>query len=470
MSDRSRSSLSKPARANETIKLILSSAHLGIALPFRFAALVFLSCLIEIVLTKSLKYLMPNIGGALSLVFDAFVLSLAICIFTFLLIVRPLIRALMKEQAVAEEQTKKLQGEMARQQFDTALRRAMEMAENESDVLRVVQRTLWQIGKDNAMALLLADSSQAHLRQVKVYCPDRITKAEPLSVGAAAAAPADAAADACGHRAICTVDVPRQCVASRQGRMLHFGDSEALDACPFIVTPGNVPVNVACMPVSIVGRTVGVLHAGAPRERQIDDSLRYKLESVATKLGTRLGMIRAMSASELAATTDSLTGLLNRRSLEDKVGRLAMQGRSFSVVLADLDNFKQLNDTYGHVVGDQALKMFARALKENCHSDDIVARYGGEEFVVVFPDLISEKAVSILDRLRSMLPDLQMRGGLPPFTVSFGVADTRHEATFEGILHVADGAMYKAKMEGRDRIIVAGLLKRNDAPVREVSE
>jgi diguanylate cyclase (GGDEF)-like protein len=244
--------------------------------------------------------------------------------------------------------------------------------------------------------------------------------------------------------------------------MLHFGDSEALDACPFIAASNNGPVNVACMPVSIVGRTVGVLHAGAPRERQIDESLRYKLESIATKLGTRLGMIRAMSASELAATTDSLTGLLNRRSLEDKVGRLSMQGRSFSVVLADLDNFKKLNDTYGHVVGDQALRMFARALKENCHTDDIVARYGGEEFVAVFPDIVAEKAVPILERLRSALPDLQMRGGLPPFTVSFGVADTRHEDTLEGILHVADAAMYKAKMDGRDRIVVASLFKRID--------
>lgn len=458
----SRSSLSRPSPAGETVKLILHSANMGIALPFRFAALVFLSCLTEIVITRTMKYLAPDLGDAFNLVFDAFVLSSAICIFTFLLIVRPLIRALMKEQAVAEEQTRKLQGEMARQQFDTSLRRALEMSENESDVLRVVQRTMWQIGGGNDMALLMADSSQAHLRQVKVYRPDGIAKVEPPLGDGAAAAPADAA-NALGCRAICTVDVPRQCVASRQGRMLHFGDSEALDACPFIAAHNNGPVNVACMPVSIVGRTVGVLHAGAPRERQIDEALRYKLESVATKLGTRLGMIRAMSASELAATTDSLTGLLNRRSLADKVGRLVMQGRSFSVVLADLDNFKKLNDTYGHVVGDQALRMFARALKENCHTDDIAARYGGEEFVAVFPDIASEKAVPILERLRSALPDLQIRGGLPPFTVSFGVADTRHEATLEGILHVADAAMYKAKVDGRDRVVVATLLQRGEA-------
>jgi len=446
----------------EIRKSMLDSDRLVKALPLRFVALVVLSYGTEIALTNWMAHLVPNIGPAFEMAFQAFALSFAICVFTFLLVVKPLIRALRKEQAVAEKQTLKLHEEMTRQQFDASLYRALEMVESESDMLRVFQRTLWCIGEESSVALLLADSSQAHLRMVARYAPEGFSKAESLPAPDATDTPADALPDPNGQREICLVGVPRQCVAARQGRMLHFEDSEAIDACPFIIAEADRPVNVACVPISIAGQTVGVLQAGSPRERPINSSMLAKLEIIAVKFGARLGLIRAMTAAELAATTDPLTGLLNRRSLSVMTARLIAQRRDFSVILADLDDFKKLNDTYGHVVGDQTLKLFARALKENCRGDDVVARFGGEEFVVVVPDVVADKVVSILERVRSRLPNLQMQSGIPSFTASYGIADVRHATTFEGIVKLADAAMYEAKAAGKNRIVVASLLRRGD--------
>ena len=166
-------------------------------------------------------------------------------------------------------------------------------------------------------------------------------------------------------------------------------------------------------------------------------------------------MIRAFETSENQAHTDPLTGLLNRRSLEKQVRDLQADGTPYTLAYGDLDHFKLLNDTHGHEVGDQALRLFSRVLRDSVRPNDIVARYGGEEFVIVLPDCGTEVAVGVLERVRRASRSRSAPGRIPPFTVSFGVASTTHASEFEEIVGVADHALHDAKSAGRNCILVA---------------
>jgi diguanylate cyclase (GGDEF)-like protein len=122
--------------------------------------------------------------------------------------------------------------------------------------------------------------------------------------------------------------------------------------------------------------------------------------------------------------------------------------------MGDLDHFKALNDTHGHDAGDRALRVFARTMRAALRGDDIVSRYGGEEFVLVLPDLSVEEARSALERIRESLALAINAGNVPPFTASFGVAHSSNAEDIEELLRVADAALFRAKREGRNRVVV----------------
>jgi diguanylate cyclase (GGDEF)-like protein len=218
------------------------------------------------------------------------------------------------------------------------------------------------------------------------------------------------------------------------------------------------------VPVSIAGKTVGVLRAagadGAPPVRDAVESL----ELVARKAGERIGVLRAFARSETQARTDALTGLLNRRSLEIRLRELTDEGEPYVVAFGDLDHFKLLNDVHGHDAGDRALRMFARVLRDNVRPKDATARYGGEEFVIVLPDCSIPDAQAVLERIRDQLAAVQQHGTVPPFTVSFGVATSRPDLPYDEVIETADQALLQAKASGRDRVIVAGTTYEAEAP------
>jgi hypothetical protein len=114
--------------------------------------------------------------------------------------------------------------------------------------------------------------------------------------------------------------------------------------------------------VSIMGRTVGVMHATSALDAPFADTQLFDLGILAKLRGARIGMLRLMSETQLQAATDALTGLLNRRSFEKEVTALRSHGTAMSLVMADLDHFKALNDTHGHPAGDRALALFAQML------------------------------------------------------------------------------------------------------------
>jgi diguanylate cyclase (GGDEF)-like protein len=249
---------------------------------------------------------------------------------------------------------------------------------------------------------------------------------------------------------------PSECPAAAHGQTQIWDSSRSLDACPFLRDRPTGDCSAACVPVSVAGNTVGVVHATAPDEHPPAAATVDRFELIARRAGERIGMLRAFARTEAQAHTDPLTGLMNRRSLEEHVRDLTTEGRGYVAAYGDLDHFKQLNDVFGHDAGDQALRLFARVLRDAVRPGDLTARYGGEEFVVVLPDCTITDAYTVVDRIRDRLKHAHDGSSVPPYTVSFGMAASRPERTFSETLEQADAALLGAKAQGRDRVVVTG--------------
>jgi diguanylate cyclase (GGDEF)-like protein len=182
------------------------------------------------------------------------------------------------------------------------------------------------------------------------------------------------------------------------------------------------------------------------------------MEQLAVRMGDRLGVIRAFQRSETQAATDPLTGLLNRRTLEEGVAKMLRAGRTVTVAFGDLDHFKQLNDTYGHESGDRALRLFSKTLRDCARKEDLVSRWGGEEFLIVLPDTTAAQGCAFAERVREELALRLTSGTTPPFTASFGFADTADGEHFDEVVLVADAALLAAKRQGRNRAVLANSL------------
>ncbi len=158
---------------------------------------------------------------------------------------------------------------------------------------------------------------------------------------------------------------------------------------------------------------------------------------------------------EELATSDGLTGLKNHRhfrdALETGVSLANRQGAPYSLVMLDLDHFKQYNDAFGHPAGDDVLRDLACALREGVRDHDVVARYGGEEFVLLLPMTDADAAMVVGERLRSAIAGRPWP--LRPITASLGIATTGpRAATPADLLDLADRALYRSKAAGRDRV------------------
>jgi diguanylate cyclase (GGDEF)-like protein len=178
-----------------------------------------------------------------------------------------------------------------------------------------------------------------------------------------------------------------------------------------------------------------------------------QMATLATQAGARIGTVRAFEKTQLQASTDGLTGLTNRRALEVEIRELLRAGLLFTLVVADLDKFKVINDTYGHETGDRVLRFFAQIAGAALREGDLFARWGGEEFTIVLPGIDRHQAVTVLDRIRRSLQNAHS-GAQPRFTVSFGVTDSGVASSVEQLFQIADGALYRSKQEGRDRVTV----------------
>lgn len=361
-------------------------------------------------------------------------------VIVFVVVAAPLRWFLMQQRRDADDREAMLRLEAQRREFDARLARALDMTDAESAALEVAGRALAELAPSMRSDLLLADSSQAHLTTAVQHAP-------------------------AGSLPGCDVSTPKACPAVRNGHAVRFPDDRLLDACPHLAgraaaagadghgDGSRTGCGAVCVPVSIMGSTVGVLHAVHRVDDAPDDRTLAGLEIVAQQVGSRIGLLSAMAQSQMQANTDALTGLLNRRSLENEVRILVRKGTPFALVLADLDHFKVLNDTFGHDMGDRALRLFGRTLSRSTRDSDLVARYGGEEFVVVMPEVDAAGAVAAFDRVRMELEVALSDGRIPPFTVSAGVADTAESTSLEELVMIADGHLLRAKRTGRNRVL-----------------
>ena len=306
------------------------------------------------------------------------------------------------------------------------------MAQTEDDALATIGLVLSSELTERSTEMLLADSSRAHLVQVIATETD-------------------------DQRPGCGVVQPSDCPAVRQGTSLTFEDSEAFWACPHLRDrPGLERCSAVCVPVSITGRSVGVLHVTGPVEEPLTPALIATLEGIGTQTGDRIGVIRAFAQSQSQAATDPLTGLMNRRSFENEASKRIRSEERSVVAYGDIDHFKKLNDTHGHDAGDRALRILAKTLRTTVRDTDLVARWGGEEFVIFFSETSVADAVLSLKRVREALRRALAESATPPFTISFGVAETSSAADLEELVNQADQALLEAKSGGRDRIVTWG--------------
>jgi len=164
------------------------------------------------------------------------------------------------------------------------------------------------------------------------------------------------------------------------------------------------------------------------------------------------------------ALSDGLTGLTNRRgfdlALASGIASAGEQGQTLSLLMTDIDHFKQVNDTYGHLFGDKVIRAVAKTLKENIKGKDTAARYGGEEFVVLLPDTPLEGARCVAERIRSTIEASRIRRAdtnqeMAKITVSFGVAIYHAGESASAFVERVDSAMYASKTGGRNRVTVA---------------
>lgn len=343
------------------------------------------------------------------------------------------ITALLSRKALLEERTARqrdsAQARLARRgDFEGQVQRALEMAKSETPVFALVAESLADAAPGMYSELLLADSSRAHFRQVLA------TGADPGETG-------------------CGVISPDDCPAAGRGQSMVFSSSAAIDACPNLRGRGH---SALCVPVSISGKSVGVVHVTTADGTPPDDAVRSDVEVVARRASERLAVLRAFELSQTQANSDSLTGLLTRRSLEARARDLRDSGAPYAVAYCDLDHFKQLNDVYGHDTGDRSLRMFAQVLRDALRPSDIPCRYGGEEFVIILPTCPLFEAVHVLQRVRQQIAVRLDAGHLPIFTASFGVASSDQADDFVEVVALADGALLQAKANGRDQIVLAG--------------
>lgn len=321
----------------------------------------------------------------------------------------------------------RLQTEQEQDAFSRQVTEVLDMADTEADTYAVVARGMQSVAGEMPMELLVADSSRAHLERATVH-PD-------------AGAPC------------CPVESPYGCMAVRRGNPVVFETSDALNACARLRERPGGPLSAVCVPLNFMGRALGVLHAtGAPGQAP-SQRIVGQLTTLGFLAGGRIGTVRAFERTQLQASTDSLTGLSNRRSLESRVRRMGATSR-YAVIIADVDEFKQLNDTLGHDTGDRVLRVVADVFRQAVPHGHHVARWGGEEFMIVLEDLDARSAFETAERIRTDLAAACHAKHAPQVTVSFGIADSAMAKDFEQLVRIADDALYQSKESGRNRTTV----------------
>ena len=219
----------------------------------------------------------------------------------------------------------------------------------------------------------------------------------------------------------------------------------------FIESESSYVRSIACIPMVVYNDVIGVINVTNKKNgKEFTEQDIKMLKAVADQAAVAVNKAQLWDM----AVTDSLTGLYVRRyfmvKLQEEIHRAERYDKTISVIMADLDRFKDINDTYGHDVGDRALEAISQFLQKNIRDVDTVARYGGEEFVMLIPDADKDAAFSLAERLREELARIRF-DHLVQITISLGIATYPTDGTdIDDLIKKADAAMYAAKKDGRN--------------------
>jgi diguanylate cyclase (GGDEF)-like protein len=279
--------------------------------------------------------------------------------------------------------------------------------------------------------------------------------------------------DSAPSTAVDRVFPPDACWALRRGRMHRAGGDRLGPDCGH-VAPG-ASGEYLCIPMMGQGEALGVLHVRLPhyQDASVQADLRAAMDesrlrttiAVTEHIGLALANLRLRETLRMQAIRDPLTGLFNRRYMEESLGReVARAERSssqLSAIMIDIDHFRDFNENFGHAAADVALRETCQLLAKLVRPEDIACRFGGEELVLIMPDTTAEQAAKRAEEYRVAISDQKLHyqgASLGAVTASFGVAAfPRHARSGDELLRGADDALYQAKRGGRNRVCTRSL-------------
>jgi diguanylate cyclase (GGDEF)-like protein len=252
------------------------------------------------------------------------------------------------------------------------------------------------------------------------------------------------------------------CPCLRQHLPRHFRADGSPVRCSLDSSLTLGPTHPAyCIPFTIGGKTQSVVHMLLPEGGQWTDDLTQLAQTYVNTAQSALISLNLLAEAEKQSMTDALTGLYNRRSLDSLLERevaLAERHRhALSLVMIDMDKFKQVNDTYGHAAGDHMLKAFADCVRITLRKTDLAFRYGGDEFVIALPQTPLVQAQQVVQKLRQAFASVDFTDAIAKLehqpTLSIGVAErsaANNVLTLVSLISAADQALYEAKSDNRN--------------------
>ncbi len=251
---------------------------------------------------------------------------------------------------------------------------------------------------------------------------------------------------------------PQECWALRLGQTHLMFDKNRHLHCKHITDS----MNYICVPLLAQSEIIGLLHLHIG-DVALLPSIQTRAESLATHISAALAGLTLREALRQQTIRDPLTGLFNRRYMEESIDRELLRAKRndthVSVIMLDIDHFKRFNDQLSHQAGDLLLKEFSDYLRMQVRGEDIACRYGGEEFLLVLPGATAHQARDRAEALRKGMVALKLVFNgtrLPAVTASFGVATfPQHGKDRETVIRLADAALYNSKRHGRDRVTIS---------------
>jgi diguanylate cyclase (GGDEF)-like protein len=249
-----------------------------------------------------------------------------------------------------------------------------------------------------------------------------------------------------------------------------LSDSCTLMECDLCHAPTGVKffaetASRMCIPLVSFGQTLGVLALDSAKIDAFRDGDQQSLEAVADICATAIQNAHYVDRVKQLAYLDGLTGIFNRRFFEmrilEEIERAHRYGTGMAVIMADIDQFKKLNDEFGHVLGDEVLRQTSSLFNQQLRKGDVVCRYGGEEFSILLTQVNGQQALGVAEKLRKLVEGWQFPGVPRTVTISAGAAALpEHGTTRDELVKAADSALYAAKQMGRNAVCLAPLAQR----------